>query len=74
MGMSRCKACAADIFWARTASNKLIPIDSEPVDGGNITIVSRRHDGTPSTVRVGIQPDLLNQDTDTLRVALLDVS
>ena len=55
--MSRCKSCTAEVFWARTASGKLIPIDADPVEGGNVHIVTRRADGTPATVRVAIQDE-----------------
>lgn len=56
--MSRCRSCTAEVFWARTASGKLIPIDAEPVDGGNVHVVTRRADGTPATIRVATQDEL----------------
>lgn len=36
--MSRCRSCGAEILWSKTTNNKNIPIDLEPVLGGNITI------------------------------------
>ena len=36
--MSRCKSCCAPIRWARTAAGKPIPLDLEPVPGGNIQL------------------------------------
>lgn len=37
--MTNCKSCGATIFWARTEAGKLIPINSEQVDGGNIVLM-----------------------------------
>ena len=62
--MSRCKSCTAEVFWARTASGKLIPIDAEPVEGGNVHVVTRRVDGTPATVRVA-KEELVHPGYDT---------
>ena len=36
--MSRCKACAAEIMWVRTENGKRIPLDVDPVPGGNISL------------------------------------
>ena len=63
--MSRCKSCTAEVFWARTASGKMIPIDADPVEGGNVHIVTRRVDGTPATVRVASQEELAHPGYDT---------
>lgn len=38
--MSTCRACQAPIIWARTGSNKSIPIDPEPTDNGNVELVN----------------------------------
>lgn len=36
--MSRCKSCAQPIEWYRTITGKNIPVDPDPVLGGNIDI------------------------------------
>lgn len=34
--MAACKGCNARIYWARTKSGAAMPLDPQPVDGGNI--------------------------------------
>ena len=34
--MSFCKSCGAPIVWCRTRSGTRIPLDPEPVAGGNL--------------------------------------
>lgn len=38
-----CSSCHAPILWARTAMGRAIPIDPEPVAGGNLAL----RDGSP---------------------------
>lgn len=39
--MSRCSSCAAPIMWAKvTRSGARIPIDADPVAGGNVRVVA----------------------------------
>lgn len=33
-----CKTCGARILWSKTARGRPIPLDEEPVKGGNIRI------------------------------------
>ena len=33
-----CKSCQAAIWWARTTKGKPIPLDPQPVVGGNIEV------------------------------------
>lgn len=35
---SQCESCGARILWARTGSDKLMPVDAEPVPDGNVEI------------------------------------
>jgi hypothetical protein len=35
-----CRSCAAPIFWALTTTGTRMPIDAEPAQTGNITVVS----------------------------------
>jgi len=34
--VSACKSCGASIYWAKSSTGKSIPIDAEPVEGGNV--------------------------------------
>jgi hypothetical protein len=37
--MADCRSCGAEIKWARTEKNgKPIPVDPEPVEGGNLEL------------------------------------
>lgn len=36
--MPRCRSCDAEIIWSRTENNKPIPLDPEPVHGGNVLL------------------------------------
>jgi len=47
-----CSSCGASIRWARTALDESIPLDVEPVDGGNVEI-------TPDGRALVVQPDQL---------------
>lgn len=38
MDKAKCRECGAAIFWLRTTSGSLMPIDATPVEGGNIVI------------------------------------
>lgn len=37
--IQRCRSCDAPIRWAKTAAGKSMPLDADPVDHGNVTIV-----------------------------------
>jgi len=54
--MATCTSCQAEIRWAVTAAGKLMPIDPEPVEGGNLELIGERN-GRP-LVRYR-QPSLL---------------
>lgn len=34
-----CRSCGAPIIWARTTGGKLIPVDPDPTDNGNVELV-----------------------------------
>lgn len=36
--MSRCRSCHAEILWVVTAAGRRMPVDAEPVEGGNVAI------------------------------------
>ena len=38
MQIAKCKSCGKEIFFARTVNNKIIPINAQPCDDGNIVI------------------------------------
>lgn len=37
MNTSICRSCGERILWAKTQKGKLMPIDAEPVEGGNLS-------------------------------------
>lgn len=39
--MSTCKSCGASIMWRTNRnSGKKVPVDTKPVDGGNVKLIS----------------------------------
>lgn len=40
-GHSRCRGCNAVIRWAKTEAGKPIPVDPEPVPGGNLVVTAQ---------------------------------
>lgn len=36
--MSRCRSCGAAITWARSEDGRAMPIDKDPVAGGNLVV------------------------------------
>lgn len=36
--MSQCKSCGAPIQWVKTDRGKAMPLDPEPVPGGNVVV------------------------------------
>lgn len=40
IGLERkaCRSCGAAIIWAKTINGKAIPLDAEPVAGGNVSL------------------------------------
>lgn len=36
--ISTCRSCSAPIVWARTSSEKLMPVDPEPTPDGNLVL------------------------------------
>jgi hypothetical protein len=55
MSTSRCRSCHKAIVWAKTVTGKSMPLDVEPVEGGNIQLV----DGIAHVVGKGAQGELL---------------
>jgi hypothetical protein len=45
--VSTCRSCGAAIVWAQTAVGKRMPVDAEPVDGGNLVLVYPSPGATP---------------------------
>lgn len=45
LGGKTCESCNAQIIWAVTETGKRIPVDAEPVAGGDIELVEQR--GSP---------------------------
>lgn len=52
METKTCSSCGAEIFWARTVSGGTMPIDAEPVEGGNIKLYTPKGEGDPAPLAV----------------------
>lgn len=37
----RCRSCGASVYWVLTGSGALMPVDVDPVDGGNVRFVAQ---------------------------------
>lgn len=35
---TRCRSCSAEIEWAKTLGGKWMPVDPEPIPGGNLAL------------------------------------
>ena len=62
--MSVCRSCGAPVVWAVTVTGAMMPVDRDPVDGGNIDLVhSGDASGTPTAhVLSESQPTLYGGD------------
>jgi len=38
MKVSQCRSCDAPIIWAHTSTGRLMPVDANPVEGGNLSL------------------------------------
>lgn len=47
MTYSNCRSCGAPIIWTRTWAGKAMPVDEEPIHGGNILVSP---DGTATVI------------------------
>lgn len=56
-----CSTCKAPIEWGHTASGERIPMDPQPVPGGNIRLIDGRAHVVGATI------DLFDQDDDGVR-------
>lgn len=36
--VSACKSCEAPVIWAETTAGKMMPVDAEPSDQGNVEL------------------------------------
>lgn len=54
---ARCRSCDAPMLWASTPAGKLMPLDAEPVEHGNVA-AHRDEDGNlwARALRVGEEP------------------
>jgi hypothetical protein len=61
-----CRSCGAAVIWTRTAAGKAMPVDAEPVDGGNVLLSRGPADvGIPTATVVGkrVQPSIFGDDS-----------
>ena len=55
---ANCRSCHAEIVWCRTSTGRLMAVDADPVDGGNVYANGWSHDPRPiPTVVVTSIPD-----------------
>ncbi len=47
-GIDRCASCDAEIIWAKSVTGKSMPVDPEPIEGGNIVLVRNDSDEPPT--------------------------
>jgi hypothetical protein len=65
--VTACRSCGAEIVWAVTTEGRRMPVDAQPVDGGNLLLTPadhRRPAGEPTATVVGkrAQPTLFGDD------------
>jgi hypothetical protein len=53
---SRCRDCNAEIIWAITTNDKLMPVDVEPTDNGNVELAGR---GRTPRATIHAQPPII---------------
>lgn len=62
--MSACRSCGARIRWAVTTAGKRIPVDEQPVDGGNVLLHEAidRQEPIATVVGKNVHPTLFDDD------------
>jgi hypothetical protein len=63
--VSACRSCGAAIVWAVTPEGRRMPVDADPVDGGNVLLAPAvEPGGSPTATVVGkrVQPSLFGDD------------
>lgn len=65
MKRARCSTCQARVIWATTQNGKRIPINPEPVAGGNIRLSGG--DLHPRAAVVDMSRDLFDETDDGAR-------
>lgn len=51
-----CRSCGAAVLWVTTTAGRLMPVDAEPVEGGNVEVLGN------GTAVVHGQPELAPGD------------
>lgn len=55
--IGRCRSCRAPILWSKTEGGKRMPLDPEPVDGGNVALgVPNRYDAEGNVIATVLGP------------------
>lgn len=63
--MSTCGSCGAEVVWAVTPAGRRMPVDAEPVDGGNVILhpgIARGDAPTATVVGKAVAPALFGDD------------
>lgn len=58
-----CSSCGAPVIWAET-EHKRMPVDAEPVEGGNVTLFLSTDGRVLATVGNGVQWDLFAEELE----------
>jgi hypothetical protein len=62
----KCRSCGQPVEWVQTIHGKWIPVDRQPVDGGNLKIDRSTKPPGASVIRHANQP-CLSPEGETLR-------
>ena len=60
--MSVCRSCGAPIVWCVTTAGKRMPVDSDPVENGNLVIVPQEGPWREPLVRVLAKDEVVTED------------
>jgi hypothetical protein len=63
--MSACRSCGAEVTWTVTTTGARMPVDTAPVDGGNVLLSPPPiRGGAPVATVVGkrVQPSIFGDD------------
>ncbi len=53
-----CRTCGAAIWWAHTTAGRAIPIDSDPVPGGNVVATGARTQQSTVSNAIVTRPEI----------------
>lgn len=58
--MAACRSCGAPVVWVLTEGGNRMPVDPDPVEGGNIVLTRENEsDGTPLAAYAKADPGVM---------------